>query len=96
MFRFGEAPSIKDGFALKRWATGPKKGQLKLTAAAQTMLDRELIAVTDEGHWPRAMFTQKGIEALKHLATERRGLDPERHKALIEELAMMVGSNSNA
>ena len=90
MTRFGEAQSVKQGFHLKRWATGPLKGTPKLVAAVQGMLGRNLITVIDEGHWPRAMFTDKGLQALKRLATERRGLDPERHQALIDELSQIT------
>ena len=89
MTRFGDAQSVKQGFHLKRWATGPLKGQPKLVAAVQSMLDRDLITVIDEGYWPRAMFTDKGLQALKRLAADRRGLDPERHQLLIDELSQI-------
>ena len=29
-----EAPSVHDGFRLKRWATGPNKGKVKLGSCA--------------------------------------------------------------
>jgi len=51
------------------------------------MLDRGLITLNDEGHWPRARFTEKGLQALKIMAADRRALDPDRHRLLIEELA---------
>ncbi len=89
MTRFGEAPSVKQGFHLKRWATGPKKGQPKLSPIVQGLLDRGLITINDEGHWPRAMFSIKGLHALKHLATDRRSLDPDRYRQLIDELAQL-------
>lgn len=89
MTRFGEAPSVTEGFHLKRWATGPKKGQPKLSAAVQAMLDRGLITVLDEGHWPRAMFTAKGIRALKVMAAEPRALNPEQYQDLIDELMLL-------
>ena len=87
MSRFGEAASVSEGFLVKRWATGPNKGRPKLTAAVQGMLDRGLITITDEGFWPRANFTDKGFQALKRLAADRRALDPDRHRFLIDELA---------
>jgi len=71
---------------MKRWATGAQKGQPKLTAAAQSLRDRGMITVADEGYWPRATFTTKGLQALKGLASDRRMLDPERHRSLIDEL----------
>ena len=87
MSRFGEAVSVSEGFLVKRWVTGPNKGRPKLTAAVQGMLDRDLITITDEGYWPRAHFTAKGLQALKRLTADRRALDPDRHRFLLDELA---------
>ncbi len=83
---FGEPQSVTNGFLIKRWATGPKKGQPKLKTAMRGMLDRGLVTLVDEGYWPRAMLTEKGFKALKRLAAEPRGLDPDRHRFLIDEL----------
>ena len=93
MSRFGEAASVTEGFHFKRWATGPNKGRPKLTAAVQGMLDRSLITIADEGYWPRARFTDKGLQALKRLAADRRALDPDRHRFLIAELAGIPASD---
>lgn len=90
MSRFGEAPSVIEGFHVKRWATGPNKGQPKLTAAVQGMLDRGLITIIDEGYWPRAVFAEKGYRALKRLTADRRALDPYRHRFLIDEMAQFA------
>jgi hypothetical protein len=87
MYRFGGALSINEGFHLKRWGSGSKKGEPKLTAATQGLLDRGLIRIVDEGYWPVAFFTDKGVRALKRMAMDRRSLDPERHRLLIQELA---------
>ena len=40
MSRFGDALSVKEGFHVKRWETGPSTGQPKLAAAVQGMVDR--------------------------------------------------------
>ena len=91
MSRINDAPSVHEGFHVKRWATGANKGKPKLTAAVQAMLDRGLIVLNDEGHWPRARFTDKGLQALKIMAADRRALDPDRHRLLIEELVNISG-----
>ena len=82
-----EAPSIHDGFRLKRWVTGPNKGKVKLSAATQGMLDRGLINFDDVGFWPKAKFTDKGLQVLKLMAADRRSFDPARYQRLIDEVA---------
>ena len=89
MSRFDEAASVHEGFIVKRWATGPNKGKPKLKAAVQGLLARGLITIEDVGHWPQARFTDRGFQALKLMAKEPRGLDPDRHRQLIEELAQI-------
>ena len=89
--RFNEAPSVHEGFVLKRWATGPNKGKPKLRAVVLGLLERGLITIEDEGHWPRAKFTDRGLRALKLMAKDRRALDPDRHRRLIQELAEIPG-----
>ena len=91
MCRLSDAPSIHEGFHVKRWATGPNKGRPKPDAAVQRMLDRELITIEDVGHWPRAKFTDRGLQALKMIANDRRSLDPELHRQLINELTQITG-----
>lgn len=89
MSRYNEAPSVHEGFHVKRWSTGPNKGKPKMTTAVQGMLDRGLITIADEGFWPRAKFTERGLRALKVMAADRRALDPTRYAQLIDELAQI-------
>ena len=89
MSRFDDAVSVHEGFIVKRWATGPNKGKPKLKAAVQGLLARGLITIEDVGHWPQAKFTERGLQALKQMVKEPRALDPERHRQLIDELALM-------
>jgi len=86
MSRFDEALSVTEGFHVKRWSTGPNKGKPKMTAAVQGMFDRGLITLEEGGYWPRAKFTERGLQALKLMAKDPRALDPEWHRQLIEEL----------
>ena len=53
MSRFGEALSVREGLHVKRWATGPNKGQPKLTAAVQGMVECGLITILDEDIGPQ-------------------------------------------
>lgn len=58
MRRLTAARSIHDGIMLKRWSTGPRKGEPKLQAAVQSLLDRGLVELADlDRHWPTARFT---------------------------------------
>jgi hypothetical protein len=91
MSRFNDAPSVHEGFHVKRWSTGPNKGKPKLTTAISGMLERGLITIADEGFWPRAKFTDKGLWALKLMAADRRALDQDRYRQLIDELAQLPG-----
>ena len=89
MSGFGTAPSVTQGFTVKRWATGPQKGRPKLSVAVQGLLDRGLATLVDQGHWPRLLFTTKGIRALKLMAAEPRAFSPDHHRELIDELALL-------
>ena len=89
MSGFGAAPGVTQGFTVKRWATGPQKGRPKLSTAVQGLLDRGLVTLADEGHWPKVLFTAKGIRALKLMAAEPRAFNPEHHRELIDELALL-------
>ncbi len=85
-----DAPSVHDGFRLRRWTTGPNKGKVKLSTAVQGLFDRGMITFEDVGIWPKANFTEKGLRALKLMAADRRALDPSRYQRLIDELAKVL------
>lgn len=69
MVRFAQAPRLETGILVKRWATGPNKGQPKPGTVIQGMLDRGLLELRDDGaHWLRARFTEAGLAALRHMA----------------------------
>ncbi|WP_452006885.1 hypothetical protein [Azospirillum largimobile] len=77
MVRFGQAPRLESGILVKRWATGPNKGQPKPGTVIQGMLDRGLLELRDDGgHWLRARFTEAGLAALRHMAEDARALPP--------------------
>ncbi|MFD1624858.1 hypothetical protein [Azospirillum griseum] len=87
MVRFGQAPSLASGILVKRWATGPNKGQPKPGTVIQGMLDRGLMELRDDGgHWLRARFTEAGFAALRLMAKDARVLPPGDYQHLIDEL----------
>ena len=83
---FGEYPKLADGILLRTWRDGPHKGEPKLPAAVQSMLERGLVEVRKERLWARATFTEAGLAALRALAADRRFLPPERFQHLRQEL----------
>ncbi|MBI1321188.1 MAG: hypothetical protein GC168_19860 [Candidatus Hydrogenedens sp.] len=90
MVRFGSTRPLVEGIMLKRWATGPNRGKVKLSKTEQGMVERGLIDVQDAGQgWPVGIFTKAGIAALRVMVTDRRQLDAEKYRHLIDELASL-------
>ena len=66
MWRLSSARSLHAGILLKRWATGARKGELKVPPAVQSLLDCGLVVLADlDQHWPTAHFTDRGCAALR-------------------------------
>lgn len=90
--RMSSARSVHDGFLLRRWATGERKGHPKIPASVQSMLDRGLVVLDDlDKNWPVARFTTVGLRALRRMAADRRAFDPKSHAQLLEEVAALTG-----
>ena len=90
MIRLSEARSVHEGFLVKRWATGPRKGEPKPSAAVQGLLDKGFLEMRDDGsHWLKATFTAEGFVALKRLAADTRALPPKDFQPLLDELAAL-------
>src|SRR4051812_7990411 len=79
MPRFGQDPDLANGLFLRIWYSGPNKGEPKVPKAIQTMLDRGLVRIgTNPTGRTAAFFTETGLEGLRLLLQDRRGMDPER------------------
>jgi len=97
MLRFSAARSIHDGFLLRRWSTGERRGQPKIPATIQAMLDRGLVSLDDlDKPWPTAKFTTAGFAALKRMAADRRAFSQKDHVQLLNEVAAMAGSGNDS
>lgn len=95
--RMSSARSAHDGFLLRRWSTGERKGQPKVPAAVQGMLDRGLVRLDDlDKHWPVARFTTAGLRALRRMAADKRAFNAETHAQLLEEVAALTGLDDGA
>lgn len=96
MVRFAQAPRLENGILVKRWATGPNKGQPKPGAVIQRMLDRGLLELRDDGaHWLRARFTEAGLAALRHMAEDARALPPGEYQHVLDELGLAQPADHN-
>jgi hypothetical protein len=84
----GQYPSLADGLFLRRWHSGPQKGQAKLPAAVQSLLARGLVEIEPSPPGWRARFIEAGLQALRQLAQDRRALDPARYPRLRAELGL--------
>ena len=86
--QFSQYPSAAEGILLRTWRGGPCAGEPKLPPAMRTMVERGLMELRMDGRWPRAHFTQAGWAALRHLAQDRRLLDPVQFRHVRQELGM--------
>jgi hypothetical protein len=91
MDRFGSAASIHEGFWVRRWSTGPRKGQPKISPTLASLIERDLLRLVDTGDgMPRACFTEAGLRALVALAEDRRAFQPpERYSHMLAEIAAL-------
>ncbi|MDO9711761.1 hypothetical protein [Paracraurococcus lichenis] len=89
--RFGQDPSLAEGFFLRCWRTGPKAGQPKVPKAMEGLIARGLVEVSSEAPnilGTRAYFTPAGLAVLRLLLQDRRAMDPERFGHLRRELEL--------
>jgi len=94
--RFGQDPAVADGIMLRTWRGGPNAGQPKLPPAVQSLLARGLVELRTGGRWPTAQFTETGLAALRHLAQDRRALDPARYAHVRRELGLDAAEKESA
>ena len=85
---FGTLPSVADGFQLRTWRSGPLAGQPKLPPALRTMVDGGLMEIRTATPLPRAYFTERGLGALRRLASDRRYMDQHKFAHVRRELGL--------
>ena len=85
---FGTLPSVADGFQLRTWRGGLLAGQPKLPPPVRTMIDSGLMEIRTGAPMPRAYFTEKGLGALRRLASDRRYMDPHKFAHVRTELGL--------
>ena len=86
---FSTLPTVAEGFMVKRWQTGPLKGQPKIPLHAQRLVDQGLMrAEATSKPWPRLFFTETGLAALRRLVANRRYMDAKKFAHIRQELGI--------
>jgi hypothetical protein len=85
---FSTLPTVAEGFQLRTWRGGPEAGKPKLPPAAKSLLERELVRLDTSQAFPRLLFTEAGIEALRTMMRDPRFADPEKFAHVHRELAI--------
>jgi hypothetical protein len=73
---FSTLPSVADGFQLRTWRGGPQAGKPKLPLPAVGLVKRGLMQLDTSQRWPRLLFTETGLAALRTMMSDRRLADP--------------------
>lgn len=90
---FGVARGPRDGILLRRWASGPEKGRVKVSKTVQGMVKRGLLVIEDADQgFPVARFTGAGWRALVAMARNRRFLDPDEFGYVIAQVEAWLNS----
>jgi hypothetical protein len=85
---FGTFPSVADGFQLKVWRGGARKGEPKLPPAAKGLVDRGLLRLDLSPKLPRLFFTSAGMTSLRRMMADRRLADPVKFAHVRQELGL--------
>jgi hypothetical protein len=88
---FSTLPTAAEGFQLRIWRGGPRKGAPKLPPAAQSLLDRGLMRLDETAYLPRLFFTPGGFAALRCMMADRRLADPQKFAHIRRELGLDPG-----
>ncbi len=91
---FSTLPTVADGFLLKTWRSGPQAGQPKVPLPAKGLIERGLMRIDTTQHWPRLLFTETGLGALRTMMMDRRLADPEKYAHVRQELGIPSGDRA--
>ncbi len=85
---FGTAVNLAEGFILRKWKTGPERGETKLPPPVRTMVERKLLEVRAVGQGARAFFTAEGLKELRNLVGDKRAMNPAQFAHLYGQLGL--------
>jgi hypothetical protein len=93
---FSTLPSVAEGFQLRTWRGGPRKGQPKLPPPAATLVDRGPMRIDRSSNIPRLFFTGVGMVTLRQMVGNRRFADPVKFAHVRRELGIDLGRETKA
>jgi hypothetical protein len=85
---FSTFPTVAEGFQLRTWRAGPKQGQPKLSPAAGSLVERDLMRLDVSIRPPRLFFTEPGLAALRAMMADRRLANPADYAHVRRELGI--------
>jgi hypothetical protein len=85
---FSTLPTVADGFQLKTWRGGPQAGTPKLPLPAKGLVARGLMRLDTTQRWPRLIFTETGLAALRAMMRNPRLADPVTFAHIRQELGI--------
>ncbi len=93
---FTTLPTVAEGFQLRIWKGGPRKGAPKLPLAAQSLRDRGLMRLDETAYLPRLFFTVEGLAALRCMMADPRLANPRKFAHIRRELCLDPDSGVEA
>jgi hypothetical protein len=93
---FGTLPFVADGFQLRTWRAGTRRGKPKLPPAAKSLLDRGMMRLDQDERLPRLFFTESGMAALRRMMANARFADPVKFAHIRTELGIQPAPNADA
>ncbi len=85
---FSTLPTVADGFLIKTWRGGAQAGQPKVPLHAKGLVERGLMRLDTTQHWPRLLFTETGLAALRLMMMDPRLADPVKFAHVRQELGI--------
>jgi hypothetical protein len=85
---FSSFPTVAEGFQLRVWRGGQRAGEPKIPLSTKGLLARGLMRLDITQRWPRLLFTEEGLSALREMMTDRRLADPVKYAHVRRELGI--------
>ena len=85
---FSTLPTVAEGLQLKTWRGGPDAGKPKISPVVRGLIDRGLMQLDCQQHFPRVFFTPAGLAELRLMMMDGRFADPKKFAHIRAELGI--------